>query len=715
MVVRGWGMHKAYARRRFAHGQALTVLCGLVLVGTLSVYSAQVLAEVRIHAAWGDIGSVAEMVLFLAVLYMFALGGLAYMIIRVGWLRREQAFRHTPREEVQRDLFGGGDAPSVLFLVPSYKEERGVVWRTLLSAALQEYPNRRVVLLIDDPPDSVDPRDQRALLRARRLAGEVRALLATPAAHVDRACAGYAARLRKGTLDETHETRCLARLNEYVAGWFSDCAAQEPVYDHMSRFFARDLLAGRADEAQRQADTLWERLERSDPLPADAVRREYRRLACLFRVEVTHFERKRYANLSHAPNKAMNLNSYLGLVGGAFVEERREGAPVLVAAPREDAGLVVPDTEMVVILDADSLVLGHYAQTLVDVLKRPENADIAVAQTPYRSFSGHATLLERSAAATTDVMYFGHVGFTHFNAGFMVGASTMIRMEALRQVSRETTEGGHPIVRFLHDRTMIEDAETSVDLICQGWRIYNHPARLSWSATPPDFGALVIQRRRWANGGLILWPKLLRYVIWRAWRPRELIGASVSTQYLAAGALVNLGMLTMLVYPFESIPWSLWGPLAAVPYFFLYGRDLTLVGYRWRDLARAYALNLLLIPVVIAGTLRSLEQIATGRRAPFARTPKVRGRTGAPALYVAFVLGLVLYLAGMVGVDLARGRWVHLAFSGFNGAMLLYALTCLMDPAAALEDLLGPVTAPLVWLLPRATREPVAAPGHLVP
>ncbi|MBW1880867.1 MAG: glycosyltransferase, partial [Deltaproteobacteria bacterium] len=300
--------------------------------------------------------------------------------------------------------------------------------------------------------------------------------------------------------------------------------------------------------------------------------------------------------------------------------------------------------------------------------------------------------------------------FTYFNAGFMVGASTMVRMAALRQVRRETTENGHRIVRFVHDRTMIEDAETSVDLICKGWRIYNHPARLSWSATPPDFGTLIIQRRRWANGGLILWPKLLHYVIFRARCPREFIGAAASTQYLAVGALVNLGMLAMLVFPFKALPWSLWGLLAAVPYFFLYGRDLTLVGYQWRDLARAYALNILLIPVVIAGTLKSLEQLVTGRRAPFARTPKVQGRTAAPAFYVALVLGLVLYLAAIAGVDIARGRWVHFAFSSFNGALLLYALTGMMDPAAALEDLARPAT---VWVNRlRRRRLPV---GILVP
>ena len=48
--------------------------------------------------------------------------------------------------------------------------------------------------------------------------------------------------------------------------------------------------------------------------------REYRRLAALFTVEVTTFERKRYTNLSHEPNKAMNLNSCISLTSRSFRE-----------------------------------------------------------------------------------------------------------------------------------------------------------------------------------------------------------------------------------------------------------------------------------------------------------------------------------------------------------------------------------------------------------
>src|SRR5256885_1060029 len=90
----------------------------------------------------------------------------------------------------------------------------------------------------------------------------------------------------------------------------------------------------------------------------------------------------------------------------------------------------------------------------------------------------------------------------------------------------------------------------------------------------------------------------------------------------------------MLACPFGENLRDPWLPLSAAPYFFLYARDLVRTGYRYADLLRVYALNLMLIPVNLGGVLKSLEQALTGRKTPFGRTPKVSGRTAAPALYV---------------------------------------------------------------------------------
>ncbi len=239
-------------------------------------------------------------------------------------------------------------------------------------------------------------------------------------------------------------------------------------------------------------------------------------------------------------------------------------------------------------------------------------------------------------------------------------------------------------VRYIQDRTVIEDTESSVDLVDRGWKLYNYPERLAYSATPPDFGSLVIQRRRWANGGLIILPKLVRYLL----RGKASRGEGfMRFHYLASIAAVNAGLLILLAVPFTESISSIWLPLTALPYFVLYGRDLTRIGYRVSDLFRVYALNLLTIPVNLGGVLKSLQQAWTKAKIPFGRTPKVAGRTAAPALYVLAGYALLAQWLVAAGVDMAAGRWPHGLFALVNSAFLLYALLTFIGLRESREDL----------------------------
>src|SRR5829696_1468203 len=68
-----------------------------------------------------------------------------------------------------------------------------------------------------------------------------------------------------------------------------------------------------------------------------------------------------------------------------------------------------------------------------------------------------------------------------------------------------------------------------------------------------------------------------------------------------------------------------WLPLTAIPYFYLYARDLSLGGRRFWDVLAVYAFNLMLIPIQLGGVVKSLHQAITGAKTPFSRTPKVLG------------------------------------------------------------------------------------------
>ena len=189
----------------------------------------------------------------------------------------------------------------------------------------------------------------------------------------------------------------------------------------------------------------------------------YRRLAWTFRAEITWFERKLYASLSHEANKAMNLNSYIGLMGRSF--EPRETPEGVILPPSANTGsIVIPDADFLLTLDADSVLLPEYCLRLVHLMMQPENPRLGVAQTPYSAFPGSATRMERLAGATTDLQHIVHQGMSYHGATFWVGANAVIRKRALDDIVEMEYTGGHEIRRYVQDRTVIEDTESSLDL-----------------------------------------------------------------------------------------------------------------------------------------------------------------------------------------------------------------------------------------------------------
>ena len=173
------------------------------------------------------------------------------------------------------------------------------------------------------------------------------------------------------------------------------------------------------------------------------------------------------------------------------------------------ADFTVPDADYLLTLDADSLVLPDYALKLVEIME--QDRTIAVAQTPYSAIPDSRNRLERAAGAQTDLQYIVHQGFTAFNATFWVGANALLRVAALRDIRTTAYEDGNVIPVYIQDRTVIEDTGSTIDLVRRGWRLHNHPGASCVQCHAPDFGSLIIQRRRWSNGGLIIFPDLLRY------------------------------------------------------------------------------------------------------------------------------------------------------------------------------------------------------------
>jgi cellulose synthase/poly-beta-1,6-N-acetylglucosamine synthase-like glycosyltransferase len=614
-----------------------------------------------------------EAVLYLLIVTLLTVSALAYLLSRLGFFYRTRT-HHRPSRAII-DQFYDATTPSLTTIIPSYQEDARVIRNTLLSAALQEYPGKRVVLLIDDP---VVPRTARArelLEAARALPREIERLLARPAGRFIHALELFEASCARNEPLGLGSMIALASHYDEAVAWLERLAADQEIIDHTDAFFANEVVRRLADSLRAITTALLASTDEGVVLEPQMFRRLYRRLVWIFRAEVTSFERKRYVSLSHEPNKAMNLNSYLGLMGGSYREVQTVTGTALIRRQPAASHLNVPDPDYVVTLDADSVLLPEYCLRLVHLLEQSEYRDAAIAQTPYSAFPGSSTRLERIAGATTDLQHIVHQGLTYYDATFWVGANAVIRKRALDDIVETSYIGDWEIRHYIRDRTVIEDTESTIDMGIHGWRLYNVPERLSYSATPPDFGSLSIQRRRWANGGLLILPKLRRMSrARRAKGQRTRFGELfLRWNYMASICWSSASLLILLAFPFAATLISPLLGLVALPYFLAMASDLRYCGYKRLDVLRIYGFNLVLLPVNLAGTLSSIVQGITASKAPFARTPKVRNRTVIPPFFVVAPYLLILLAGYTFYAAYRHDRVENMAYAALNVALACYA------------------------------------------
>ncbi|WP_074015415.1 glycosyltransferase family 2 protein [Actinomyces polynesiensis] len=669
------------------------VLGRLAIVVTVLSWAMYVITTVLrrvIENELTTLGTVIETVVYLGIVTLLSFSALMYLVSRQGAHIRFRSHQRVPRAQVDRHFSVPDPRHGITVLIPSYVEETHVVVKTIWSAALQEFPDLQVVLLIDDPPNPGDPERLRDLETTRRLGETVMSALAAPSSRLTRARDTAGVRLRGVAEVSGAELSRLASEYRWAAHWLEQMAEDWEVVDHTDQFFVHQVLGDLARDLRTTVTALEGASREHGSLPLARVLQLYDRLAWTFTASVRTFERKQYASLSHEANKAMNLNAYISLMGHSWKRvETQRGVILREVYEGEYADLEVPDSEYLLTLDADSMLLREYCLRLVYLLECPENERVAVAQTPYCSYRGAPTRMERIAAATTDIQHILHQGLTYYDATFWVGANAVIRKRALDDIAQVSTEGARTVTTYIQDRTVIEDTESSVDLGLHRWHLVNYPERLSYSATPPDFGSLVVQRRRWANGGLLILPKFIQQMRERRNTSNavHLTQAALRINYMASIAWASIGLVFLLAFPFDSRLLSPWVIAAAAPYFLCMAQDLRDSRYKRTDVFRIYGFNLILLAVNVAGTLKSVQQGLTNEKIPFARTPKVSNRTAAPWPYVLAPLAIIGLSCVIFVLDWHARNWGNAAFAGFNAVMCTWALVSYIGVRNCLEDL----------------------------
>lgn len=623
---------------------------------------------------------------YLILVTLLTFSALMYLVARQGALQRFSKHKRVPRAELDRFF---KKQPSVTVLVPSYSEEIQVIRKTLISAALQEYPGMRVVLLIDDNPNPKNDEAAKTLNATRNLGAAIMQLFSEPQKRLNDAYYKFEQENKSESLVSLKTIRELAENYLWAADWLNKLADNEENEDHVDIFFKEQVLGGLAKELMLTADALNASCNEGAQLNFSRTAQLYRRLVWIFDAELSVFERKKYASLSHEANKAMNLNSYIGLMGKTYQYKQTPDGIILDPVNKKDhSTLTIPDSDYLLTLDADSILLRDYCLRLIYLLEQPDNSRVAVTQTPYSSFRGAPNRIERLAGATTDIQHILHQGMSYYDATFWVGANAVIRKKALDEIVETEWIGGFEIKRYIQDRTVIEDTESSIDLTSRRWTLVNYPERLSYSATPPDFGSLIIQRRRWANGGLIILPKFWAQIKDRNRRNEFISRAEIMLRlnYMASIAWASIGLIFLLAYPYDGRLLSPFVILAALPYFLAMASDLKYCGYKRSDVFRIYGFNLIMLPINLAGVLKSIQQTLSGKKIPFVRTPKIKNRTVSPALYVITPLLIVGFSLFTLFRDLEAQNWVNAAFAGFNSVVALWAIVAYIGIRNTIAD-----------------------------
>ena len=588
----------------------------------------------------------------------------------------------------------GVPAPPVVVLVPSFREDPRTIRQTLLSAALQDYPNRRVVLLLDDPPLPMS-RSMSPCWRRRGGSGRDHGPAGGAGGPGPRrlrrlSWAGEARRVRPGAGD-----RCPVRRPGRGRCLAGGAGGRERPADHTDDLFvalifdgARSLLAQtvrRLLDPGRDARQTFTDLDR-----------DFRRLAELFQVEITTFERKRYANLSREPNKAANLNGYLGLVGrqGAGGRARRRALPRVRRAGRGGNGsVVIPDATYVLTLDADSLLSPDYARRLVGLMEAPGNERVAVAQTPYSAIPNPPGVLERIAGATTDMQYVRPPG-VHLVQRDLLGRRERAaaqggagrdphRRDGARLPGGEVHPGpdgdrGHGVDRR-SGRPRLAAAE-----LPGAAGVQRHTARLRLAADP---AAAVGER------GLLVLPKLWRYAGTRPNRWRRSLEIFVRAHYLGSICGSSIGLLP------APLPAGGGGPeqRLAAPYCPPVLPALLARPAPGRVPGRRHPAGLRLqspAPADQSGRRgKSIQQGSPARRSRSGG--RRRWRVGRPrplggALRV--VADGLLRVRG--GLGLPRGREMEALFLSSTAVMLGYALVAFVGLRASAQDIFSGLSRP---------------------
>lgn len=199
-------------------------------------------------------------------------------------------------------------------------------------------------------------------------------------------------------------------------------------------------------------------------------------------------------------------------------------------------------TDLVAVVDADYWVKPNWLNALVGHF---EDAQVAVVQAP----QAHRQWAQSAWRSMMNWEYEGffRIGMHHRNerdAIIQHGTMTLVRARALQAVGGWSSD------------TVCEDAELGLRLMQAGHRTVYVDAVLGQGLTPDGFAAFKRQRQRWAQGGMQIFKRHARALLWPG-APADAPRLSLGQRYhFLAGWLPWLGDAVHLLFVLLACFWT---------------------------------------------------------------------------------------------------------------------------------------------------------------
>lgn len=212
---------------------------------------------------------------------------LIYLITRQGAFQRFSKHVRLPRYLI--DKYFSKIQPTLTVLIPSYSEEPQIIKKTILSAALQEYPDVRIVLLIDDDESKLKGENLEKLKVTKKLGEDIEGLLSEPREYYEEQ---YQKFLKANPRKKEITGKQLLKIAQdygYAQAWLNKLADKEEVEDHLDVFFIDQVLRKLANELEDLKKALTTSHGENADISFDRAEQLYKRLIWTFAAKIEYF------------------------------------------------------------------------------------------------------------------------------------------------------------------------------------------------------------------------------------------------------------------------------------------------------------------------------------------------------------------------------------------------------------------------------------------